>query len=35
MPPRIVPEKYSSFETSGLTLTVGDESPQQHDFKLP
>jgi hypothetical protein len=35
MPPRIVPEKFANFETSGLTLTVGDESPQQHDVKLP
>jgi len=30
-----VPPQYASYETSGLTLTVGDESSQQHDFKLP
>ncbi|MBA3480739.1 MAG: hypothetical protein H0T51_02890 [Pirellulales bacterium] len=35
MGPRSVPEQYANFATSGLTLTVGDESGQQHDFKLP
>jgi hypothetical protein len=30
-----VPPQFASYDTSGLTLTVGDESPQQHDIKLP
>lgn len=30
-----VPPQFASYDTSGLTLTVGDESPQQHDFTLP
>jgi hypothetical protein len=30
-----VPAQFASYDTSGLTLTVGSESPQQHDFKLP
>lgn len=34
--PRLVPEKYSSFTSSGLTLTItGEEDPQTCDFQLP
>lgn len=33
--PRQAPAQYASFETSGLSLTVGSESPQEHDFSLP
>jgi hypothetical protein len=33
--PRQVPEKYSLYDTSGLTVTVGTDSPQQQDFALP
>ncbi len=33
--PRLVPEKFADFEASGLTATIGGESPQQLDFKLP
>ena len=33
--PPLVPENFSSFGTSGLTVTVGPESPQQHDITLP
>lgn len=33
--PRQVPEKFADFEASGLTATIGGESPQQLDFKLP
>ena len=30
-----VPPQYANFDTSGLTLTVGNESSQEHDFSLP
>jgi hypothetical protein len=33
--PRTVPEKYANFSTSGLTVTIGKESPQQLDYNLP
>lgn len=33
--PRLVPEKFASYEMSGLAASVGSESPQQLDFKLP
>jgi hypothetical protein len=33
--PRLIPEKYADFKSSGLTLSVGSESPQQQDFTLP
>ena len=33
--PRQLPAQYASFETSGLSLTVGGDSPQNHDFALP
>jgi hypothetical protein len=29
-----VPAKYANYETSGLTATIGSESPQQLDFPL-
>lgn len=29
-----VPPKFANYETSGLTLTVGADSPQQQDFAL-
>jgi hypothetical protein len=29
-----VPPKFANYGTSGLTLTVGSESPQPHDFAL-
>ena len=32
--PRLAPEKYADFNSSGLTLTVTGESPQQADFAL-
>jgi len=36
MGPRLVPEKFSSFATSGLTATVsGEDSVQTVDFSLP
>ena len=35
LPPRQVPEKYASFNSSGLTATVKDEGSQTMDFKLP
>ncbi|RIK80919.1 MAG: hypothetical protein DCC67_08750 [Planctomycetota bacterium] len=33
--PRVVPEKYANFTTSGLTATISAEPQQQVDFKLP
>jgi hypothetical protein len=30
-----VPQKYANFASSGLTATIGSESPQQVDFTLP
>jgi hypothetical protein len=35
LPPRPVPEKYASFETSGITATITDESTQHFDITLP
>jgi hypothetical protein len=32
--PRLIPEKFADFESSGLTATIGSESPQQLDFLL-
>jgi hypothetical protein len=32
--PRLAPEKYADYGSSGLTLEVTEESPQQHDFVL-
>lgn len=32
--PPLVPEKFASFGTSGLTASVGAESPQQVDFAI-
>lgn len=29
-----VPPQFANYDTSGLTLTVGTTSPQQHDFAL-
>jgi hypothetical protein len=34
-PPRLVPDKFTSFQTSGLTLTVGSDSSLEQDFALP
>lgn len=33
--PRLIPEKYADFKSSGLKATIGEESPQQVDFTLP
>jgi hypothetical protein len=33
--PRQLPANYANYATSGLTATVGTESPQQLDFSLP
>lgn len=33
--PRLVPEKFASFLSSGLTAVVTDESPAKVDFALP
>lgn len=33
--PRLAPARYASYESSGLTVTVTAESPQQHDIELP
>lgn len=33
--PRLVPEKYAHFNSSGLTATVTNEAPQTIDFNLP
>lgn len=33
--PRLVPEKFASYETSGLTATVTGEGEQTIDFPLP
>lgn len=33
--PRLVPESYANFDTSGLTATVTGESSQKVDFALP
>jgi hypothetical protein len=33
--PRLAPAKYANYETSGLSITVTGESPQQQDFDLP
>lgn len=30
-----VPPKFANYGTSGLTLSVGAESPQQHDIAMP
>jgi hypothetical protein len=35
LPPRQAPARYANFATSGLTATIGAESPQQLDFALP
>jgi hypothetical protein len=36
LPPRQVPEKYASFNSSGLKANItGNEDPQTVDFKLP
>ena len=32
--PRLVPEKYAGFSSSGLTATVGNEGSQSIDFEL-
>ena len=32
--PRSVPDKFANFSNSGLTATIGSESPQQLDFPL-
>lgn len=32
--PPLAPEKFASFGTSGLTVSVGQDSPQKHDFVL-
>jgi hypothetical protein len=33
--PRLVPEKYASYTTSGLTATINDSGTQTVDFTLP
>ena len=35
LPARQVPPQYANFATSGLTATIGAQSPQQLDFALP
>jgi hypothetical protein len=30
-----LPPEYAGFETSGLTVTVGSDSPQTHDIQIP
>lgn len=34
LPPRPVPESFAHFNSSGLTATITDESPQKLDFQL-
>jgi hypothetical protein len=34
-PQNPLPPKYANFDTSGLTLTVTEDSPQEHNFTLP
>jgi hypothetical protein len=33
--PRLVPEKYASYTSSGLTATINDSGSQTVDFTLP
>ncbi|MBL9161494.1 MAG: hypothetical protein JNL18_02000 [Planctomycetaceae bacterium] len=35
LPPRPVPEKYATFDSSGITAAIDGEANQQFDVKLP
>lgn len=35
LPPRPVPEKYATFDSSGITAAINDEATQQFDVNLP